>query len=80
MAILEDIVVLTGGKVIAEEVGLTLEKANDRNTGGNPGLTKASEAAKATGAGLAVPPFADDEPGTDWNDWTAIHRKGNGPC
>ena len=49
---------------------------NDRHTAGNPGLTKATEAAKATGAGLAVPPFADDEPGTDWNDWALLRRKG----
>ena len=49
---------------------------NDRSTAGNPGLTAATAAAKATGAGLAVPPFADDEPGTDWNDWAALRRKG----
>lgn len=49
---------------------------NDRSTAGNPGLTKATEAAKATGAGLAVPTFKDGEPGTDWNDWAAINRKG----
>ena len=49
---------------------------NDRHTAGNPGLTAATEAAKATGAGLAVPPFADDELGTDFNDWTALRRKG----
>ena len=49
---------------------------NDRQTKGNPGVTYATAAAKATGAGLAVPPFADDEPGTDWNDWAALRRKG----
>ena len=49
---------------------------NDRNTAGNPGLTKATDAAQATGAGLAVPPFADDEVGTDWNDWAVLRRKG----
>lgn len=33
---------------------------NDTNTAGNPGLTKASAAAQAIGAGLAVPPIAGD--------------------
>ena len=42
---------------------------NDRFTPGNPGLTKAFKAAKATRAELIVPKFNDDEPGTDWNDW-----------
>lgn len=42
---------------------------NDVRTEGNPGLTKASQAAKAIGARLAIPPFADvtTHP-TDFND------------
>jgi putative DNA primase/helicase len=41
---------------------------NDHGTEGNPGLTKAREAAQAIGGLLAVPSFAPGEPGTDWND------------
>ncbi len=41
---------------------------NDRFTEGNPGLTQARRAAQLTGAGLLIPTFADDEPGTDFND------------
>lgn len=41
---------------------------NDHGTEGNPGLTKAREAALAIGGLLAVPSFAPGEPGTDWND------------
>jgi len=46
---------------------------NDRNTEGNPGLTKASAAAKAVGAALACPEFAEGEPGSDFNDLAALH-------
>lgn len=42
---------------------------NDRHTPGNPGLTKATEAARAVNARLAVPEFAPGEEGSDWNDW-----------
>jgi len=41
---------------------------HDRATPGNPGLTKATEAAQAIKAELAIPEFADGEPGTDFND------------
>ena len=41
---------------------------NDRFTDGNPGLTKARKAAKLTDAGLLIPTFTDDEPGSDFND------------
>jgi putative DNA primase/helicase len=41
---------------------------NDRNTEGNPGLTKAKEAAMAVGARLAVPEFPSGVGGTDFND------------
>jgi putative DNA primase/helicase len=48
---------------------------NDRHTAGNPGITKAREAAKATGARLIVPEFPDDAPGTDFNDLAALRRR-----
>ena len=46
---------------------------NDAWTDGNPGLTKATEAAKAIGAKLAVPQFADASTRpTDFNDMAAL--------
>ena len=42
------------------EIEITLCADNDENTPGNPGLTKAREAAAAVGALLAVPPCAGD--------------------
>ncbi len=45
---------------------------NDRATPGNPGLTKATAAAKAIKADLAVPEFAEGEAGTDFNDLMAL--------
>src|SRR5690606_19668878 len=42
------------------EAEITLCADNDKNTPGNPGLTKAKEAAVAVGALLAVPPCAGD--------------------
>ena len=47
---------------------------NDRHTDGNPGLTKARAAAVAVGGRLLIPPFEDDEPGSDWNDYYANRR------
>ncbi len=46
---------------------------NDQFTNGNPGLTKATEAAKAIGAKLAIPQFTDltNRP-TDFNDLQQI--------
>lgn len=43
---------------------------DDHTTEGNPGLTKATEAARAVGGLLAVPEFGDDRPdgATDFND------------
>lgn len=48
---------------------------NDAATDGNPGLTKANEAARAVGGLLAVPDFGPDRPpgATDFNDMAA-HR------
>ncbi|MCD8494042.1 MAG: toprim domain-containing protein [Alphaproteobacteria bacterium] len=42
------------------EIEITLCADNDANTPGNPGLTKAREAAAACGALLAVPPVPGD--------------------
>lgn len=42
---------------------------NDRNTPGNPGLTKARSAALAIKGLLSVPKFPLDCNCTDWNDW-----------
>ncbi len=46
---------------------------DDVNTAGNPGLTKARQAAQAVDGALAVPHFGDDRPdrATDFND---LHR------
>ena len=41
---------------------------NDRHTEGNPGLKKATAAAKAIKADLAIPEFTEGEVGTDFND------------
>ncbi|MCB1767740.1 MAG: toprim domain-containing protein, partial [Candidatus Competibacteraceae bacterium] len=46
---------------------------NDRKTDGNPGLTKATDAAQAVNARLAVPEFAEGEDDkTDFNDLAGI--------
>lgn len=49
---------------------------DDRQTRGNPGVTKATEAARATGARLIVPEFPEGASGSDFNDLAAIRRKG----
>lgn len=46
---------------------------NDRHTEGNPGITKASAVAKAVGAALVRPEFAEGEPGSDFNDLAGLH-------
>lgn len=46
---------------------------DDRHTEGNPGLTKATAAAHDIGGLLAVPPFAEGETGTDFNDLHQAH-------
>ncbi len=52
-------------------VSITILADNDRKTPGNPGVTKATEAATAVQAGLIVPEFPDYAPSnlTDYNDW-----------
>lgn len=41
---------------------------NDHGTSGNPGLTKAREAAQAVGAQVVAPAFEAGASGSDWND------------
>lgn len=48
---------------------------NDRHTAGNPGVSKATEAAKAAGARLIVPTFPDGALGSDFNDLAQLRRK-----
>jgi putative DNA primase/helicase len=62
MAVAQTIRRLNPGKHI------TLCADNDRNTPGNPGITKATAAALAIGGYVAVPQFPDGVPGTDFND------------
>jgi len=52
------------------DVGLILCADDDDKTVGNPGLTKAAEAARAVGGLVAVPDFGADHPegATDFND------------
>ncbi|MEQ9478759.1 MAG: DUF927 domain-containing protein [Algiphilus sp.] len=46
---------------------------NDHGTQGNPGVTKATAAAQAVNGLVALPDFAEDDTGTDWNDWACVH-------
>ena len=51
------------------EAHLTLAADDDRGTDGNPGRTRAEEAASAVPrASVALPTFLQDEDGTDFND------------
>lgn len=52
---------------------------NDRHTPGNPGVTKAREAALAVGGKLSIPTFPDGTEGTDWNDFHALQRFAGSP-
>lgn len=45
---------------------------NDRNTDGNPGLTKGREAAAGVGGIVIAPAFTAQKHGTDWNDHAAV--------
>ncbi len=47
---------------------------NDSETAGNPGLTKANEAAAAVGGSIIVPPLPD----ADFNDYATYLRQGGG--
>lgn len=58
--------------VALREYRLIICADNDRLTDGNPGVTKASAAAKAVNGELAIPPFGAFEDGSDWNDFAAL--------
>jgi putative DNA primase/helicase len=47
---------------------------NDRFTNGNPGVTKAREAALAVGGYVSIPEFPDGVEGTDWNDLMLFNK------
>ena len=51
-------------------IDIVVAADDDAGTVGNPGLTKATAAAKAVGGSLAIPDFGDDRPEdmTDFND------------
>lgn len=55
---------------------LVIAADNDRQTEGNPGVTCATAAAKATGAKLIVPEFPEGMAGSDFNDLAMLRRKG----
>ncbi len=59
-------------RAIYPDLHIILCGDNDRHTDGNPGLTKARQAAKAIRADLVVPEFAESEAGTDFNDLAAL--------
>ena len=59
-------------------VDLVICADNDRYTEGNPGVTYATAAAKATGAKLIIPEYSEGVSGSDFNDVAAIRRKGVG--
>lgn len=56
------------------DVRLVICADDDSATAGNPGLTKATEAAAAVGGLVAVPVFGDDRPdgASDFNDMAAL--------
>lgn len=57
---------------------LILAADDDRGTPGNPGLTKAQQAAEAVGGLVCAPPFELEHEGlSDWNDYAlALTRTG----
>ncbi len=57
------------------DLRLILCADDDRETQGNPGLTKATAAARAVDGYLAVPNFGDEQPATatDFNDLHRLH-------
>jgi len=52
------------------DVEIVIAGDNDKS---GTGQKKAQAAADAVGGKVALPVFADDESGTDWNDYAAIH-------
>jgi putative DNA primase/helicase len=57
------------------DADLVIAADNDRQTEGNPGVTYATAAEKATGARLIVPEFPEGVAGSDFNDLAMLHRK-----
>lgn len=55
---------------------LIIAADNDRHTPGNPGVTKAMEAARLTQAVVMIPQFPDDAAGTDYNDFAKLGWRG----
>lgn len=51
------------------EAEIIIAGDNDHRTPGNPGATKAREAALAVGGKMSIPPFPDEAEGSDWNDY-----------
>ncbi len=68
--------VATAARSAWADAELVICADNDRQTQGNPGVTYATAAAKATGAKLIVPEFPEGVAGSDFNDLAAIRRKG----
>jgi len=59
-------------KKLSSKIQLVICADHDKHTEGNPGLTKATEAARAIGGVLAVPEFGGNNTGTDFNDLSAV--------
>lgn len=52
---------------------LVIGADNDRKTQGNPGIKCASILSEELDIPYVFPPFSDDENGSDWNDYAALH-------
>lgn len=68
---------LTVGRIVRDKLPnaeIVFAADNDSETAGNPGLTKASDAAAAVGGSVIVPPIPD----ADFNDYAAFLRQGGG--
>lgn len=52
---------------------LVLAADNDHRTPGNPGMAAAFELAEQFGIPFSSPSFEENEPGSDWNDYAALH-------
>lgn len=67
--------VAMAAKAKCPDAELVICADNDRFTAGNPGLTKAKEAAKAVGAKVTFPRFPEGGAGTDFNDLAVFRRQ-----
>lgn len=56
-------------------VRIVIAADNDHRTEGNPGLSKARDAARAVDGSVICPEFAAIDSGTDWNDYAIQHGK-----